>query len=415
MFRKKAGGLLLSFALLLIIISAIFSPVAPAASARTTFANAQLIFSLKQSGDLSEVVTTFSFKSYKALRLSGVYLATLLDNSDVETVVAQMNRDKRVKFAEPNYAIQYVENANNFAFDGGEWKIDPKSLIKGTLLSTFSAKNTAKNQWAWQKTNLAGGWKFTQGKGVTVAVLDSGVNYNLPDFDNKVRRGWSALDGGDGMDDNGHGTFVAGIIHQVAPDAHILPVKVLDKNGTGTVDSIAEGAYWAYDRGAKVINLSFSAAEYSETLKQLITDLTSKDVVVVASSGNNNSQENIYPASYKPVIAVGATNSQDTKTDFSNFGSYIDLSAPGEDIYSTYWKGGYAWSEGTSFSAPMVAGAAVLYRAYYPLYNAHEVVTDLKDGVDKFSSNCFVQDKPCSAVLGQGRLNFARVLKAGRN
>jgi thermitase len=390
--------------LLLFVWFALAVPVAQASN------NTQVIVALKHSEDVVSLATKYKVKTYKPLKLKGLYLMELPDEAAMSKVLTQLMLDGRVRYAEPNYLVQFHENANYFGFDGKGLNFDPESITGSGLNSSSKAKSNASNQWAWEQTGLTKAQKVSQGKGVTVAILDSGVNYNHPDFNGTVQSGWSAIDGRDGMDNSGHGTYVAGIIHQIAPEASILPVRVLDDSGVGTISNVVEGTYWAYENGATIINFSFSSTLYSQTLKEVVTDLAAKNVLMIASAGNNNSAAPTYPAALSPVIAVSATDQQDNKALFSNYGIYVDVSAPGVGIYSFYWKGGYAWADGTSFAAPMLAGAAALYRAKYSYQDSTQAKSGIVKAVNTFPVSCKVLNLSCFGQIGKGRLDFARLL-----
>jgi subtilisin family serine protease len=159
--------------------------------------------------------------------------------------------------------------------------------------------------------------------------------------------------------DFGHGTMVAGLVHLVAPTAKIMPVKVFTGNGTATLGDIVAGIHWAVDHGADVINMSFSSSSGSKELKAAIDYATSKGVICVASAGNDGQDVEVYPAALN-VIGVGSTDDSMRRSSFSNYGSNVDLAAPGEGDITLYPGGHYAAAWGTSFSAPLVAGSAAL-------------------------------------------------------
>lgn len=159
----------------------------------------------------------------------------------------------------------------------------------------------------------------------------------------------------------GHGTMVAGLIHLVAPTASIMPVKVFAADGTATISQVVQGLYWAVDNGANVINMSFSTTQPSQTLRAAIQYANSQGVICVAAAGNDGMDETVYPAGYDgQVIDVASTDNQEVRSLFSNFGHHVDLAAPGEAVITTYPGNHYAMVWGTSFSSPMVAGAAAL-------------------------------------------------------
>ncbi len=171
----------------------------------------------------------------------------------------------------------------------------------------------------------------------------------------------SILDSSRPINDWGHGTMVAGVIHLVAPTAKLMSVKVFDANGGSSLSLIIQGIHYAVDNGADVINMSFSMTGYSQELANAITYALNQGVILVAAAGNEGQSINVYPASYPNVIGVGATDNNNVRASFSNYGPVVDLAAPGVWVITTYPGNRYAAGSGTSFSAPMVAGAAALF------------------------------------------------------
>ena len=204
----------------------------------------------------------------------------------------------------------------------------------------------------------------------------------------------------------GHGTMVAGVIAQLAPDAKIMPVRVLNADGTGTVFDVVRGLRWAVSHGASVVNLSFGTPTPSRTLQNAIQDARKAGVVVVASAGNAGKEQRDYPAGFSDAIAVAAVDSTDQKSSFSNYGSHVALSAPGTAIRSTYIGGGFATWSGTSFAAPFVSGAAALIRAANPSLPADKV----GDMLTKSARSVDSVNPSYTGRIGKGVLNIPAAL-----
>ncbi|GAA2895175.1 hypothetical protein Acy02nite_39600 [Actinoplanes cyaneus] len=238
-------------------------------------------------------------------------------------------------------------------------------------------------QWDLTAMRATDAWTKSTGAGVTVAVVDTGVDGAHIDLTGKVLTGWDAIadKSGGNTDANGHGTHVAGTIgavtgntigvSSVAPDTKILPVRVLGADGSGYMSDAAEGIVWAADNGAQVINMSIGSTSKVTAVSNAVAYARSKGVTVVAAAGNERASGSptSYPGADAGVIAVAATDSADKVASYSNAGSYVDVAAPGSAIVSTYPSAlgrSYAGMSGTSMASPHVAGLAALLKAAQP-------------------------------------------------
>jgi type VII secretion-associated serine protease mycosin len=250
------------------------------------------------------------------------------------------------------------------------------------------ADSTRDSQWHLKFINVAEAHKISTGKGVVVAVIDTGVNANHPDLQGNVQKGIDVTPGrsGDGQQDSdGHGTAMAGLIAAhghgsdggtlgIAPDATILPIRDADKFGFGTSTGMVQGIDWAIGHGARVISIS-SAGSGSPELRAAVDRALRADVVVVAGVGNKPREVFVaFPAAIEGVVAVGATDRSGNHASVSVTGKQVVLSAPGVGITSTSNTGGYRTGTGTSDATAIVAGAAALVRAKFPNLSADEVV-----------------------------------------
>lgn len=247
---------------------------------------------------------------------------------------------------------------------------NPKIGLFATSPFAPSDDPRSNEQWGLRAVGASAAWSVSQGAGITIAILDTGVapHEDLP----ALLPGKSFA--GAGLDPNGHGTHVAGIISAVtnnqkgvaglAPGVSILPVQVLDADGFGDHANIANGIIWATDNGADVINLSLGGEESSDALRAAVEYANSRGVVLVAAAGNSGASSNapMYPAAYPEVIAVAASAPDGSGAMFSNSGSYVDISAPGFAILSTI-PSGYTYYSGTSQASPFVAAAASMLLA----------------------------------------------------
>jgi serine protease len=278
-------------------------------------------------------------------------------------------------------------------------------------------------QWNFRSINVEQAWDDSQGEGVTVAVIDTGVT-QVPDLkQTEFVKGYDFVnDRIQADDDVGHGTHVAGTIAQstnnnygvagIAYKAKIMPIKVLDGNGGGTVADIAEGIRFAADNGAKVINLSLGGFGDSHIISEAIEYANDKDVVIVAAAGNSNQNAAAYPARYPHVIGVSALDAAGVKANYSNYGAGVDISAPGgseagkviqNTISPETGEAVFTGYQGTSMAAPHVAGVAALVKSA-GITEPEEVLSVLKQSVRK------VQEDPMNHY-GVGQLDAGQAVK----
>ena len=338
----------------------------------------------------------------------GVYRVRLRSGQSVASAVADQGRVVGVAYVEPNYKFTAFDNPNDPAY--------------------------AAQQWAPQKVHAELAWPLWSPKAATViAIVDTGVTLNHPDLENKLYRdssgnviGYDFVNGdASPADDHGHGTHCAGIAaaqvnngvgmagiagwsaDPFGSDIHstkIMPVKVLDASGSGSLLAVANGITFAADNGAKIISLSLGATASSTTLTNAIAYAWNKGCIVVAAAGNSSSSVKSYPAACANVISVAATDTNDTLASFSNYGSWVLCAAPGVSIYSTY-PGGYANLSGTSMAAPLVAGEAALLASQAPWLSNTVLRNFVLSSVDPY--------KPyASRTIKGGRVNVFEAIFA---
>ncbi len=260
--------------------------------------------------------------------------------------------EDNVEFAEPDYIVEAAGEPNDTDFG---------------------------KQWGMRKILAPEAWDITSGSAdVKIAIVDSGIYSGHPDLAGQVAASANFTRSRTVEDKYGHGTHVAGIaaavtdngrgVASVAYGCTMLNVKVLEDNGRGSYSALAAGICWAADNGAKVINMSLSGPSPDSTLESAVNYAWNRGVVLVAAAGNAGTDAPQYPAGYANVIAVAATDENDGKPDWSCYGGWVDVAAPGVDIYSTIYtkrklKGSaieYVYASGTSMAAPHVAGVAAL-------------------------------------------------------
>ena len=272
------------------------------------------------------------------------------------------------------------------------------------------------SQWGLAKIQASGAWSATHGGSVDIAIIDTGINSSHPDLSGKIVSSVNCTLGSScpsftTSDPNTHGTHVAGIASAVTNnnagvagtswEGRLMSVKSLDDNGSGYYSWIANGIYWAVDNGAEVINLSLGGGSSSTTLANAVSYAWSHGVVVVAAAGNSGYSGRTYPAYYSNAIAVAATDQNDRRAYFSNYGSWVDVSAPGVNILSTAGSA-YDYYSGTSMSTPFVSGLAALLFGQNPGWSNSQVRSQIETTADKITGTgtywTYGRINACSAV-----------------
>ena len=284
----------------------------------------------------------------------------------------------------------------------------------------------------------------TTGLGVVVAVLDTGIVETHPVFEgNTVLGGYDFIDGDinpvevqDGVDNDvdgifdegwGHGTFVASIVLLAAPDAKILPIRVLDSDNNGTTWSLARGMFHAIDRGVEVMNVSVASTYHSEAVSDAIDESKNFGIVIVAAAGNCAREEpRTYPAMQSNVLGVIATDISDTLANFSNYSELVAIAAPGysnnfdaeplaeESIIGAVPDGGFAYWQGTSMSSPMVSGAIALLRSQHPELPTNSDSWNLiTSTLLETAHNIDAENPKFFGLLGSGRMDVLAAVLEG--
>ncbi|MEV6756505.1 type VII secretion-associated serine protease mycosin [Streptomyces sp. NPDC051214] len=281
---------------------------------------------------------------------------------------------------------------------------------------TFGGKKYAGRPWALQRVLLDELWRQSTGKGVRVAVIDTGVDVKNPQLKsavdaskgrNLLRRKLKDANGDkiergkeNGTTDTvGHGTRVAGIIAArptkgtgfvgLAPDATLIPIQQNDAEGHGDTKTLARAIDYAVAAGADVINISqdtANAVEPAPILKQAVDRALADEKVIVASAGNDGLGGNVkptYPASYEGVLAVAASDRNNERAAFSQSSEAVGVAAPGVDMISTVPGGGHCSDNGTSFSAPYVAGVAALIKSKHPNWTSRQITAQIKQTAER--------------------------------
>ncbi|MBM7094567.1 peptidase S8 [Bacillus sp. H-16] len=333
-----------------------------------------------------------------------------------DQLVSEFAADPGVIFAEPNYS---VEKQTSFH----KKRSHPALENKPSLFEPQQQEGKAPNdelydpyQWNLEQITIEEGWQITSGNAeIPIAIIDSGVDPEHVDLEDKITGGYNAFeDNGNYYDEHGHGTHVAGVaaaitnnvegIAGVSWENPILAVKALDANAEGNSFSIAEAIRWSVDNGARVINMSLGDSHDSEVMRDAVRYAYEQDVVLIAASGNEAVETPMYPAAYPEVFTVAALDPEGQRAAFSNFGTHVDVSAPGEHIPSTYIGNEYVAMSGTSMASPHVAGLAGLILSINPGLSNEEVYDIMRNSCDDIGNSGF------DAYTGHGVINVTRAI-----
>lgn len=316
----------------------------------------------------------------------------------VDPWCAWLSEQPLVQYAEPDYIAYTCEEPNDTFFKPYQWNFYDQGVLSNGVASNYGVRAMS-------------AWNTAKGSGTTVAIVDTGIAYEnfgafaqAPDLAGATFVSpWNFVSNtSHANDDNGHGTHVAGTVRQstnnsmgcagLAQFTQLMPVKVLNSAGSGSFTAIANGIRWAADHGANVINLSLGGSVGSTTLQSAVDYAWSKGVVICAATGNSGAGNLSYPARYTNCIAVGATRFDGKRCSYSQFGTGIDVVAPGGDtsvdqngdgygdgiLQQTFASGsptsfGYYFFQGTSMATPHVAAIAALVKSNRPAYTNAQV------------------------------------------
>jgi len=390
----------------------------------------QVVIRPKPGVSINTLLARYNASVIGTLAENNVYLLKLSQGQTAEQVLPTLTLDTDIYYAEPDYYSDGSPSGGFIMFDAHS-----SPLAEFIMFDAHTSSPTGdfimfdahagptpvpptNAHWAWDEIGLADAQKISCGQGIIIAVLDTGLapdhpllnsnitaGYNFVGMNNDIYdRGNAIDDDGDGVTDRfvGHGTHVSGIIVTEAPGVQVMPIRVLNSEGTGTYWEVAAGIKYAVDHGADIINMSMSAPRLTPSLKDALDYAEAHGVIVVSAVGTGTGPN--YPAAYSTSLSlgVGATDENDLIPWFSG-GQLVDtdIYAPGTNIYSAYPYNGYGLASGTSMSAPVVSGEAALLMSRYPTWTPAQVVQRIISKTDPVSG---------SAV---GRVNISNALNTG--
>jgi len=449
-YRKKTSFLLIIFKLGLIAVSIFnhfliglnfsqafekekFSKVSK--FEKENFASGELLIKVGNKNRVNSLFKNFNreiknyhlekiFRDKNSSQLSNIYKLSFSEEIDILKLANQISKEPGIEWAQPNYIRKVTLEPNDVNYH---------------------------LQWALPKIQAPQAWNVTTGTTQTaIAVIDTGVDWDHPDLadniwvneDEVAQNGLDDDNNGyiddaigydfvsvpassvapgedpgprdnDPMDFHGHGTLVSGIIAAVTNNITgvagtcwnckimILRAGYKSVDGRGYLEDedSALAIQYAVDNGAHIINMSWGDLVSSNIIQTAIDYAYNAGLLLVAAAGNSNTSNPFYPAAYPNVIAVAALDQNDKKTSYSNFGSWIDVSAPGNNIYTTVFDNGYAYTYGTSVASPFVAGLAGLLKSFRPNWTHDQLRVKIKEKVDDIGHHLTPGD------LGTGRIN----------
>lgn len=381
---KKFSSLLIAlFVIFLLGFFNFFSPITKAQE--NNHVSGQVLLKFKEGISQSEQANLLRNNRAQVvdkLDAIGVLVLQVPQNTEEKLVVA-LSKNPQVDYAELNYLAEVFLAPNDTYFANNQWGLENTGQTIKDITGTIDADIDGSTAW---DTTLGG---------AKVAILDTGIDQDHEDLSvkivDKVHDQKNFSDSPTIDDLYGHGTHVGGIVAAVTdnnigvaggcPNCQLMNGKVLNDSGSGAYSWVAGGITWAADNGAKVINMSLGGVSPSKTLERAINYAWKKEVILVGAAGNSGNQSKTYPGAYTNVIAVAATNNKDQKASFSSYGAkWVDVAAPGENIFSTFPNHSYKinknlnydFGSGTSMATPMASAVAGLIWSV-PAYNTSAV------------------------------------------
>ena len=350
--------------------------------------------------------------------LDSIYRVIFPNALQVDALSAALAALPYVEFAEKNPIMTEFNTPNDL--QSGQWSLEK---IQAELAWDYSTGSTdvlvavLDDAIAIDHEDLSANIYINTAEQNGLPLLDDDVNgrsddvngFDVADGDNDPRPPANASGNSDGF---AHGTHVAGIVSaatnngtgmaSIGYNTKILPVKI-GRDSDAALVAAGDGLYYAMRSGVDIINMSFGTSTNAATLKALVAQINAAGILMVAAAGNDGNQELNYPAAYPEVISVGATNQNDEKASFSNYGNTIDVMAPGVGIYSTLPEGNntYGNYDGTSMATPLVSGLAALVVSHFPGISSVQVRNKIEGGCEDISA----QNPGMSGMLGAGRIN----------
>ncbi len=412
-----------------LVIFCSFAFLAFQTSAQTVFTDYQdgiIIFQLKEAENLKNYNLEAPLESMPEIKL----LSSLYRIEEIKFLYprhkdSKLSRTIQLEFQDANNVLAFAKKiqALNYVEYAERKELHHSCLTPNDQYFTNSFNS---GQWGLFQINAEQAWNISTGDAnVIVAVTDNAINTNHPDLVNKCIAGWDAVDNDNdpnpcGGNDGFHGSHVSGIVGaesnnnigvaSIGYDVSIMPVKI-GNCSSGALTGGYEGIIWAADNGAHVINMSWGGSGYSNYGQNVCNYAWNQGSILIAAAGNDNVSSVFYPAGYNNVVSVASSTSGDSKSSFSNYGTWIDVTAPGSSILSTNQGSGYQVTQGTSMASPMVAGLVGLIKSHAVSASNTDIVNCLLNtatNIDGANPNYIGQ-------LGSGRIDAYQAMLCASN
>jgi len=340
--------------------------------------------------ELEKALKSQNARSKGRFKHANIHVIELPAGADEVAVMNELRKSRKFKYVELDMAMAASAIVNDPGFS---------------------------QSWELTKIQSPAAWDSANGSGVTIAILDSGIDSSHPDLAPNLVPGWNFYDNNSNTAETfGHGTYVAGVAAMVANNskggagvaygAKIMPVRIASPDGYAYASTMSQALYWAADNGARVANISYGGVPGNSTVQSAAQYMRSKGGYVVAAAGNSGGLENV--AANDSILAVSATDQNDARASFSSYGPYVDVAAPGVDIYSVVPGGTYGTFWGTSFSSPIAAATVALMMSANPKLAAADIDKIIKSTATDLGAPGFDQ------YFGYGRIDAAKAVAAAR-
>ena len=375
----------------------------------------EIILKSRRAGRL---MYKYAGPKYKRIK-DNLYLVPLSKSDNAVNKIAELKQSGAFEIIEPDYKFALDEETGERIYT----KITKHSENEQTITENITPKEVTPNdkdfnaQYYLREVNAQKAWGITVGDSLLVGVLDTGVDGSHPDLNGKISSGTGSKDL-DLNDTIGHGTEVSGIIAAntnnnqgiagVSWNTKILSIKITDEYGQARVSNVVTALDQAYANGVKIIHISLSTNQFSQTLKNAIQEAQDRGILIVSTAGNSGIEELRYPAAFDGVIGVGAVDESRQKEFYSTTGEHVSLVAPGAAIYTTSINSTYNQVTGTSFAAPQISGAAALIWSIAPNLTNTEVRDILINSANDLG------DPGKDKEYGYGLLNIEKAVELAR-